>query len=220
MCLYTIAHCQPHDSAYASTAKIEGRESCMAEFSGFRYWGDAFAPTKARVFVEGLEQLSLSRVKMRGRETLRLIGQFGRNVYKYHGGIAKEPEPFTPLLTSIRDEVAGIAGVSAESLVAATVQYYPEGAKIGWHVDDSRYGVVVGLSFGGECAMEFRRVGRPGEVIKRALGHGSVYLIEGRARWEFQHHIPPVQTARYSVTFRTLGGTHDPGPPLESPVGD
>lgn len=203
MCLNTNAHCQPNASTYASTAQFEEGESSTAEFSGFRYWGDAVSPTNARIYMEGLEQLSLSRVKMRGRETLRLIGQFGGNVYKYHGGLAQQPAPLTALLASMRDEVAGISGISAESLIAATVQYYPEGAGIGWHIDDSRYGVVVGLSLGGACEMAFRRP-RGGEIIGRQLGCGSVYLLDGCARWAFQHRIPPVRTGRYSVTFRTV----------------
>ncbi len=32
----------------------------------------------------------------------------------------------------------------------------------------------------------------------------SAYLLTGPARSDFEHHIPPVASLRYSVTFRTL----------------
>jgi alkylated DNA repair dioxygenase AlkB len=206
MCSITNGDFQAYDSTCGSAAKPEWEGSSMVDFRDFSYWGAAVSPAKARIYMDGLKQLSLSRVKMRGRETLRLIGQFGGNVYKYHGGIAHEPTPFTPLLTSMREEVAEIAGISAESLIAATVQYYPEGAGIGWHIDDPRYGVVLGLSLGGACEMAFRRPGARG-IIGRELGHGSVYVLDGCARWAYQHRVPPVRADRYSVTFRTLYGS-------------
>jgi hypothetical protein len=30
------------------------------------------------------------------------------------------------------------------------------------------------------------------------------YLLRGSARWDWQHSIPPVDTLRYSITFRNL----------------
>jgi alkylated DNA repair dioxygenase AlkB len=32
----------------------------------------------------------------------------------------------------------------------------------------------------------------------------SIYLMQGTARHEWQHSIPPVENLRYSVTFRTI----------------
>jgi alkylated DNA repair dioxygenase AlkB len=36
------------------------------------------------------------------------------------------------------------------------------------------------------------------------LERRSAYLLSGEARNAFEHHIPPVTTLRYSITFRTL----------------
>jgi alkylated DNA repair dioxygenase AlkB len=36
------------------------------------------------------------------------------------------------------------------------------------------------------------------------LERRSVYLMAGESRHGYEHHIPPVDTLRYSVTFRTL----------------
>jgi hypothetical protein len=37
-----------------------------------------------------------------------------------------------------------------------------------------------------------------------SLDAGSLYLLRGPARWEWQHRVPPVPQLRYSITFRTL----------------
>ena len=39
---------------------------------------------------------------------------------------------------------------------------------------------------------------------ERVLEPRSIYLMRGVVRREFEHSIPPVETLRYSITFRTL----------------
>ena len=41
---------------------------------------------------------------------------------------------------------------------------------------------------------------------KHDLTHAGnfLYKLTGEARWGYQHHIPPMKTLRYSITFRTL----------------
>jgi alkylated DNA repair dioxygenase AlkB len=53
--------------------------------------------------------------------------------------------------------------------------------------------------------MRFRRgaaLARPTRVID--LAPRSAYVLDGAARWQWQHSIPPTKAQRYSVTFRTL----------------
>lgn len=41
------------------------------------------------------------------------------------------------------------------------------------------------------------------DVYKTDLAPRSLYVLAGTARFRWQHAIPPVQTLRYSLTFRT-----------------
>jgi alkylated DNA repair dioxygenase AlkB len=41
-------------------------------------------------------------------------------------------------------------------------------------------------------------------VIALDLAPRSAYLMDGDARWRWQHAVPPVPALRYSVTFRTM----------------
>jgi alkylated DNA repair dioxygenase AlkB len=40
-------------------------------------------------------------------------------------------------------------------------------------------------------------------VITLALPARSAYVLQGTARWGWQHSIPPTPGLRYSITFRT-----------------
>lgn len=40
--------------------------------------------------------------------------------------------------------------------------------------------------------------------LEHRLEPRSAYIIQGPARSQWQHSIPPTKTLRYSITFRTL----------------
>ena len=118
-------------------------------------------------------------------------------------------------LMSLRDAVAGWAGVSAEDFAMALINEYPPGAPIGWHRDAPQYDIVAGVSLLSSCRMRFRpyvspavhsqsRGPRRTATHEIALIPRSAYLITGKARSGFEHSIPAVATLRYSITFRTL----------------
>jgi alkylated DNA repair dioxygenase AlkB len=97
----------------------------------------------------------------------------------------------------------------------ALINEYGPGAPIGWHRDAPQYGVVAGLSLLTSCRMKLRPYEPPAAHAsmsgrKRIATHTitlerrSVYLMSGESRSAYEHHIPPVATLRYSVTFRTL----------------
>ncbi len=96
-------------------------------------------------------------------------------------------------------------------MVEALVTHYPPGAGIGWHRDAPAFGLVVGVSLLGACRFRFQQ-GRGAARRTRTveLAPRSAYVLDGAARWAWQHAIPPAQGRRYSVTFRTLRGAGEP----------
>jgi alkylated DNA repair dioxygenase AlkB len=97
----------------------------------------------------------------------------------------------------------------------ALINQYPPGAPIGWHRDAPQYDFVAGVSLLSACRMKFRPYVSPKALESRegprrtatheiTLERRSAYLMRGQARSAFEHHIPPVATLRYSITFRTL----------------
>jgi len=119
---------------------------------------------------------------------------------------AVSPGPALPeFLLGLRDRCAALAGVEGAELAEALVTEYPAGAGIGWHRDAPAFGLVVAVSLLGRCRLRLRR-GKPGawETREVFLEPRSAYLLSGKARTVWQHHIPPTREPRYSITFRTV----------------
>jgi alkylated DNA repair dioxygenase AlkB len=109
-------------------------------------------------------------------------------------------------LLALRQKAAEFAGLSEDGLQHALVTEYSPGAAIGWHKDRPEFADVIGISLGAPCLFRFRRK-KQGTRWERAsieLQPRSAYLLRGQARWDWQHSIPPVDTLRYSITFRSL----------------
>jgi alkylated DNA repair dioxygenase AlkB len=70
------------------------------------------------------------------------------------------------------------------------------------------FGVVVGVSLLSPCRFRFQR-GKGAERRTAAviLDPRSGYVLDGAARWQWQHSIPVAKSERYSVTYRTLRRT-------------
>jgi DNA oxidative demethylase len=67
---------------------------------------------------------------------------------------------------------------------------------------------VIGVSLLSPCTMKLRRkVGETYEIEKQLLEPRSLYLLDGEARTQWQHSIPPIKELRYSISMRTLKRT-------------
>jgi alkylated DNA repair dioxygenase AlkB len=129
-----------------------------------------------------------------------LYGQAAKRTARF---FTTEEGPST--LSELARACAEFAGVQSEDLNGAYVQHYPPASTMGWHHDHPRYGVVIGVSLLHGARMRFRR-GEVGdrETTEIALPPRSVYVLDGPARSDWQHSIPPTEDHRYSITFRTL----------------
>jgi alkylated DNA repair dioxygenase AlkB len=171
---------------------------------GFVYHPDFLTSEEERAMLARVAALSFHEVKMRGQVARRRTTHFGWT-YGYETWRIEPGPPIPDFLLAVRGRVAAIAGVDAEELVEVLVTHYPPGAGIGWHRDAPMFGVVVGVSLASACRFRFQR-GKTAErrTAVAALEPRSAYVLDGEARWQWQHSIPPARQARYSVTYRTL----------------
>lgn len=182
---------------------------------GFRYRADFITATEERFLLNQIAVLEFTKVEMRGGVARRRTAHFGWT----YGYDARRSEPGAPLpefLLPLRQRTAAWAGNQPDDWAEALITEYPAGAPIGWHRDAPMFGDVAGISLLGSSRMRFRPYVSPKEVamagVRRAtheivLEPRSAYLITGGARQGFEHHIPPVVAARYSITLRTLRRT-------------
>lgn len=182
---------------------------------GFEYRAGFVSQAEERYLLDMLATIEFTKVEMRGVVARRRTAHFGWT-YGYERRQAAPGEPIPEFLLDVRVRVAGWAGVEPEAFAEALVTEYPSGAPIGWHRDAPMFEDIAGLSLGAACRMKFRPYVSPRDLAARTpprratheveLAARSAYLIRGTARREYEHHIPPVDAQRYSVTFRTLRG--------------
>jgi len=179
---------------------------------GFDYREEFLADTDEARLLDQISRITFSTFEMRGVAARRRVAFFGAS---YDAG--REAPPLPPFLISLRESIAAWAGVDPAEFAMALINEYPPGAPIGWHRDAPQYDAVAGVSLLSACRMRFRpyvspfaprAADRPRRVTTHeiVLARRSAYLMKGEARKAFEHHIPPVATLRYSVTFRTLRG--------------
>jgi alkylated DNA repair dioxygenase AlkB len=177
---------------------------------GFYYREDFITADEEIHLANEIERVEFSTFEMRGVVARRRVAFFGRS---YDAGNASSP-PIPPFLLPLADRLARWAQRDPREFAMALINEYPPGAPIGWHRDAPHYDIVAGISLLSACRMKFRPYVSPGARNsgdpRRSATHEidlerrSAYLMTGRSRSEYEHHIPAVSTLRYSITFRTI----------------
>jgi alkylated DNA repair dioxygenase AlkB len=174
--------------------------------SGFQYRENFITEPQERLLLDAIASVEFSNVEMRGVVARRRVAFFGESYDREAAG------PIPTSLLPLRSDIAAWAGVRADLFAMALINEYRPGSPIGWHRDAPQYDIVAGLSLLSTCRMKFRPYRSPatttadrrGATHELHLERRSAYLMRGRSRTEFEHHVPPVPDLRYSITFRTL----------------
>ena len=172
--------------------------------AGFLYHPDVLSQREELALLDHVRAIGFSPVEMRGQVARRRTAHFGW-VYGYASWQITPGPPLPDFLLVLRERVARLIAVEPDALAEALVTEYPTGAGIGWHRDAPQFGAVVGVSLLSACRMRFQRGrGTARETRAAVLEPRSAYVLTEEARQQWQHSIPPMRAARYSVTFRTL----------------
>jgi alkylated DNA repair dioxygenase AlkB len=182
--------------------------------NGFFHRDDFITSDEEARLAAEIERVQFSTFEMRGVAARRRVAFFGRS---YDAGGGATP-PLPAFLLPLRARVAEWAQLRPDDFVMALINQYPPGAPIGWHRDAPQYGIVAGISLLSPCRMKFRPYVRPSarssSGVRRIATHEvrlerrSAYLMTGDSRNAFEHHIPAIDTLRYSITFRTARPLH------------
>ena len=173
---------------------------------GFSYQPDLIARDEERELIRRIRDLPFKPFDFHGHLANRQVVGFGLR-YDYERRQVLEAPPIPDFLMPLRARVAAFAGVPSAGFAQVLINEYRPGAGIGWHRDKPHFELVAGVSLMAPCSFRLRR--RKGAAWERKtieVEPGSVYLMAGPARDEWEHSIPPVARHRYSVTFRTIRG--------------
>jgi alkylated DNA repair dioxygenase AlkB len=172
--------------------------------AGFRYAEEAITPSEESSLLSEFVGLPFKEFQFHVYEGRRRVVSFGWR-YDFSREQVLPADPIPAFLHETLQSALTRTGYCFERLQQVLITEYAPGAPIGWHRDKPQFEQVLGLSLLSECRFRMRRSST--DKWQRAsllLVPCSAYLLEGPARWEWEHSIPPVTTKRYSITFRNL----------------
>jgi alkylated DNA repair dioxygenase AlkB len=171
---------------------------------GLTYVQDFLSDSEQETLLRELRPLTYTHDKFRCKIMKRGWAQFGY-AYVSTGRKLTPAPPIPPYLQEVIDKAAPYYPNGIE-FAQCIVTLYPEGAGIGWHKDAPRFGDwILGVSLAAEARLRFRPKGATHPSFAVTASPGSLYVMEGAARWQYEHQIMPVKAERYSLTFRSVG---------------
>jgi alkylated DNA repair dioxygenase AlkB len=174
---------------------------------GLHYAPDVLTRQEEKTLLHVLPSLPFKEFEFHGFLGKRRVVSFGWH-YDFNGAGLRQAGELPDFLLPVRELAARFAGTDPAMLEHALLLDYPPGAAIGWHKDRPAFGDVIGISLLAPCTFRLRRrAGARWERRSLIAEPRSAYLLRGPARNEWEHSIPPIDTRRYSITFRTLRAT-------------
>jgi alkylated DNA repair dioxygenase AlkB len=171
---------------------------------GLRLEQDFLTQIEEAELIARIRELSLAPFKFQSWEGKRLTTSFGYS-YDFERGKVERAPPLPGWLIPLRNRAAALAEMSPAALHQALLIRYDPGAGIGWHRDRPQFDRVIGISLGSEVVLRLRQRTEHGfERHAVPLPPRSIYLLSGEVRREWEHSIVPVESTRFSITFRSL----------------
>lgn len=171
---------------------------------GFRYQRELISAREESDLLARIRELAFREFEFHGYTGKRRVVSFGWK-YDFSARHLDKVDDMPDFLRQLRVPAARFAGLDPEELQHVLVTEYTAGAGIGWHRDKNVFNEIVGVSLLAPCVFRLRRSEGDGwERVNVTAEPRSAYLLSGPARSEWEHSIPPVDTLRYSVTFRNL----------------
>jgi len=187
----------------------------LLDDADLHYQAHWLAPATADQWLSGLladTPWEQSVVHLHGRDypVPRRVAWYGdaRASYGY-SGLQHQPLPWTPLLTSIRQQIETQV---AAPLNAVLLNLYRDGQdSMGWHSDDEaelgNNPLIASLSLGGVRRFDLRRKGQGRIAHSLELEHGSLLVMRGSTQHYWQHQVAKTRRhcePRVNLTFRWI----------------
>jgi alkylated DNA repair dioxygenase AlkB len=185
------------------TAQLSLFSAAPTAPEGLQYQPAFITVAEENTFIGHIHALPLAPFQFGQYEGKRRVVFFGTR-YDFTHQRLEQADPIPSWLTPLATRVEAFATLAGGSIAHALVTEYETGAGIGWHRDKKQFDLVFGVSLGSSCNFRFRKkAGSKWERFTLNAEPRSLYVMSGDARHIWEHSIPPVESPRYSITFRT-----------------
>lgn len=137
----------------------------------------------------------------------RKVASFGYD-YSFENGSLTKGKDIPPAFDFLIEKVSKRLSVQPGDFAELLVTEYPPGSVINWHRDAPPFDVIAGISLLSDCTFRLRPFDKAKQnrvsVVSFHVKRGSLYIMQGLARSDWQHSITPLKETRYSITLRTL----------------
>ncbi|HEY9065424.1 MAG TPA: alpha-ketoglutarate-dependent dioxygenase AlkB [Burkholderiaceae bacterium] len=176
---------------------------------GLRFVTDFLSPAEEAELLAAIGGLRLTEARYKQYVARRRVAAFGA-AFDYETNELLAAPPIPEALLPLRAKVAAWLSVEPARFEQILVAEYRTGTPLGWHRDVPDFESIVGISLLGNARMRFRpyppATGRTHKSVELDLPPRSAYVLEGPARWKWQHSIAPTPDHRYSISLRTRRG--------------
>jgi alkylated DNA repair dioxygenase AlkB len=176
---------------------------------GLRYRPDFISKDEENELIARIRALPLVPFQFGAYEGKRRVASFGWR-YDYSERKLEQAGVLPDWLTLLIARIETFADLPAAAVRQVLCTEYQEGVGIGWHRDKPHFGQVFGLSLASACRFRLRRkAGSKWQRFTLEAEPRSLYMMSGESRHIWEHSIPPVESERYSITFRTMAAKRD-----------
>jgi alkylated DNA repair dioxygenase AlkB len=175
-----------------------------AQPQGLRYQPEFISSSEEQALVVHIRSLPLTPFQFGAFEGKRRVCSFGWR-YNYSDQRLEQADPIPGWVGPVIARIESFAALGPGAVRQVLCTEYEVGAGIGWHRDKKHFDDVFGLSLASACRFRFRRKrGNAWQRFTLDAAPRSLYAMTGESRQVWEHSIPPVESKRYSFTFRTL----------------
>lgn len=174
---------------------------------GFSYLPGFITPEEENDLLQIISKTELHSFLFQGFEAKRKVASYGYD-WSFEKRMLSKGREIPSAFHSLIKKVADHISVSPDHFAELLLTEYPEDSVINWHRDAPPFDLIAGISLQSDCIFRLR----PHEKAKQKRNalvsfpvlRRSLYIIQGRARTDWEHSIAPVKNIRYSITLRTL----------------
>ena len=174
---------------------------------GFFYYPEFISEAEEARLHHEILKAELHPLIFQGYQAKRKVATFGYDWDFQTRTLSKGkeiPKAFEFLIEKVARKVCHHPGEFAQLLLTE----YPIDSVINWHRDAPPFDLIAGISLLSDCIFRFRPYDKAKQnrkaIISFPLQHRSLYIMSGSSRSDWEHSIPAVKQARYSITLRTL----------------